>query len=209
MEAAGNVGAAGEFGEACFCAPAGPAEGLTEMTCVYGLGPLGGAGWAGMGSLAGRLNAFVAPAEAEGVGATTGGFSIARFGSGRVGKIGGVGTEAIGVGTTYDAGCGGTKGSFAGAGKTDASSITDRCNSLGGAAAAVPDVRDTIFGVLNHPVNPAPGGSLPAAPAAGKGSSGRGGLNIAVKSPTVFRGGSICCGDMAGISDGPSTRNGP
>lgn len=207
-EAAGNVG--GEFGEPSLCAPAGPPGRLREITCVYGLGPLGGAGWLGTTSLTGRLKACVAPSEGETDDGTTGCISIAGFGSGGAVKIGGVGSGTIGgVGVTCDAGCGGTNGSGGGEAKAAESSVTGGCNPPEGGAPAVPDVRDTILGLLNHPVNPEPAGSLPATPAAGEGSSASGELNIAVNSPTLFRGGSICCGDVAGTSDGPSTRNGP
>lgn len=215
IEGAGKPGA-DEFGATCFCVPAGPTGRLREMTWVYGLGPLGGAGWLTEASLVGRLKTLVAPSDTEPVRGITGGFSIAGLGGCRVGKAGGggggktgVGIETIGVGGTYGTGCGGTKVSFGGAGKAGGSSKTDCVNPLEGGAPAVLDVRDARFGLLNHPVKPVPGGSFPATPAAGNGSSGRGGLNIAVNSPTFFRGGSICCGDPDGVSCGPSTRNGP
>lgn len=207
---------AGELGAACFAAPRGLTGCLREMTCVYALGPLGVTGWLGGGSLAGRLNALVAPSEAEPARGVPGGFSIAGLGGCGVGKAGGggggntgVGTEMTGVGATYGTGCGGAKGSFGAAGKTGGSSKTDRGNPLVGGVPLVPGVRDARFGLLNHPVNPVPGDSFPATPDAGNGSSRRGGLNIAVNSPTFFRGGSICCGDPDGVCGGPSTRNGP
>ena len=209
IEGVGKPGDAGEFGEAGFDEPAGPA-GLAEIICVYAPGLLGGADWLGAGSAAGRLNAFVAPSGAK----AAGGFSIFGFGNVGFGKIGGAGTETTGrAGATYDAGCGGWSGWEGaigpfGAGKTDKSSATDRSNALGG-ATGVPDVRDTIFGLLNHPVNPEPAGSFPATPCAGGGASASGRLNIAVKSPTDLRGGSAVCGDATGVSEGPSTRNGP
>ena len=69
------------------------------MICVYALGPLGRVSSAGTGALAGRLNAYVAPSEAEAFGGVAACFSIPGFGSGGTGKIG-VGTETIGVGAT-------------------------------------------------------------------------------------------------------------
>ena len=111
-----------------------------------------------------------------------------------------------GVGVTYDDGCGGTKGSGTREGKAYELSVLGRGSSPDGGAPAVPEVREATLGLLSHPVNPAPGDSFP--PAAGDGSSGRGELNIAVNSPTDFRGGSTGSGDRAGILDGPSTRNG-
>ena len=56
-----------------------------------------------------------------------------------------------------------------------------------------------------------PADSFPATPGAGKDCSFSGftAPNIAVKSPTVFRGGSIFWGESAGISDGASPWNGP
>ena len=64
METEGNGGAA-ELSAPSFCVPAEPASRFMEMTCVYALGPLEGAGWRDEGSLTGRLNAFVAPSEGE------------------------------------------------------------------------------------------------------------------------------------------------
>jgi hypothetical protein len=68
---------------------------------------------------------------------------------------------------------------------------------------------------LNQPVNPVPAGSFPAIPfpaipEVGSGSSGCGFTepNMAVKSPTVFRGG-WDGGEMLGVSAGRSPRNGP
>jgi hypothetical protein len=101
IEGVGKPGDAGEFGEAGFEEPAW-LGGLTEIICVYALGPLGGAGWLGTGSAAGRLNALVAPSGEK----AAGGFSIFGFGNvgfgniefGNVGlgKIGGAGTETTG-----------------------------------------------------------------------------------------------------------------
>lgn len=112
-----------------------------------------------------------------------------------------------GVGATYAGGFGETKGSWTGGGDAAALSI-DRGNPLAG--PTVPEVRGAILGLLNQFVNPAPGDSFPAMPAAGDGSCGRGELNMAVNSPTGFRAGSTCCcGNSAGTSDGVSGRNGP
>jgi hypothetical protein len=207
METEANGGAA-ELSAPSFCAPAEPAGRFMEMTCVYALGPLEGAGWMGEGSLTGRLSAFVAPSEGVTFGAT-GCFSITGFGRGGIEKAGGAGSGTMGgVGVTYDAGCGGTKGSCTGEGKADELSVIGRGSPPDGGAPAMPEVRDSMLGLLSHPVNPAPGDSLPATPASGDGSSRRGELNIAVNSPTDFRGGSTGSRDMAGIFDGPSTRNG-
>ena len=78
----------------------------------------------------------------------------------------------------------------------------------------VPEVREGMS-ELNQPVNPVPAGSFPtipfpAIPDVGGGSSGCGftAPNMAVKSPTVFRGGSGG-GEMLGVSEGRSPRNGP
>jgi hypothetical protein len=175
-----------------------------EMTCVYALGPLGGGGGPAGGSITGRANARVAPSDGSEDGAATGNFTIGGGG----GVIGGVG-KIGGAGATYDiGGGGGAGGSSRGSGTTDAGSTTARGSPIGG--AVVLDIRDGISGV-NHPVKPVPADSLPAIPAAGGGSSGCGfnGPNIAVKSPTFFRGGSIGCEDTEGVGDGLSPRNGP
>src|SRR5580692_11525622 len=66
--------------------------------------------------------------------------------------------------------------------------MTDLGNPPEGGAPAVPDVRDARLGLLKNPVKPVPAGSFPATPGVGDGSSERGGLNIAVKSPRVFAG---------------------
>ena len=92
-------GVAPELGIPSFCAPAEPTGRFMEMTCVYGLGLLEGAGWKGAGSLTGRLNAFVAPSEGVTFGAT-GCFSSKGFGSGGIEKTGGAGSGTMaGVGT--------------------------------------------------------------------------------------------------------------
>jgi len=210
MAGAGNAGSDGDFGGACFCAPAASAEGfgaLTEMTCVYALGPLGGAGGPGAGSIFGRANARVAPSEGRADCATAGAFGIGGFrGATGVGKIGG-------VGAAYATGGGGTYASFGGAGGTGEVLAVARGSPVEGGGPVVLDVvldvREGISG-LNQPVNPVPAGSFPAMPDAGIDSSGCGfsGPNTAVKSPTVFREGSGG-GDTAGVSDGRSPRNGP
>ena len=96
----------------------------------------------------------------------------------------------------YDmGGGGGAGGSLRGSGTTGEGSTTARGSPIGGGAVVL-DIRDGISGV-NHPVNPVPAGSFPAIPAAGGASSGCdfNGPNIAVKSPTFFRGVSIGCED--------------
>lgn len=136
------------------------------------------------------------------MGGFTGCFSSVGVGSGGTGKIGG-------AGGIYEAGCSGTRGSLVGAGNREESSERGGGNLFEDGGTAVPEVRDATSGLLNHPVNPVPAGSFPARPGAGEGSSVKGELNIAVKSPTVFRGESIGGADTAGVSDGPSARKGP
>jgi hypothetical protein len=70
------------------------------------------------------------------------------------------------------------------------------------------EIGDESRGLLNNCVNE-PAGSLPATPASGGGSAVRGALNMAVNSPTDFRGGSIGGDGVPGVSEGPCTRNGP
>lgn len=205
IDGAANAGGAA-FPGACFPAPAASPAGfmaLTEMTCVYALGPLGGGGGPGGGSITGRANARVAPSDGSEDDAATGNFTIGG------GVIGGVG-KIVGAVGTYDIGGGGGAGdSLRGSGTTGAGSTTARGSPMGGGAVVL-DIRDGISGV-NHPVNPVPAGSFPAIPAAGGASSGCGfnGPNIAVKSPTFFRGVSIGGEDTAGVGDGLSPRNGP
>ena len=150
---------------------------------MYALGPAGFASTAA-GALNGRWNAEVAPSEGT-LGSLTAGLSKAGVGTGGMGKVGGIATVAGGFG--LDSGAG-TNGSFKGGGKAEKSSTGGLCKPEGG-AALVPEGRGARFGALNQPVKPVPGDSFPAEPPTG--SSARGGLNIAVKSPTLFRGGSI------------------
>jgi len=204
MDGAANAGGAA-FPGACFPEPAASPAGfmaLTEITCVYALGPLGGGIGPAGGSITGRANARVAPSDGSADGAATGNFTIG--GGGGVGGAGKIGSG----GAAYEIG-GGADGSFRGAGTTGVGSTTARGSPTGGGPVVL-DVRDGISGV-NHPVNPVPAGSFPAIPVAGGGSSGCGfnGPNIAVKSPTLFRGGSIGCEETAGVGDGLSPRNGP
>jgi len=157
-----------------------------------------------VGSLTEGENAWVAPPEARADGAAAGGFGSGGIGGIGAGKIGG-------AGATYDTGGGGTISSFEGSGKIGPESPLARGRTVDGGAVVL-EVREGASGV-NHPVNPVPAGSFPAIPDAGRDASGTGfsGPNMAVKSPTVFRGGSICCEDedTAGVSNGLSPRNGP
>jgi hypothetical protein len=94
-----------EFGAACLSTTAGSAGRLTEMTCVYALGSLAGAGWLGGVSPTRRLNAFVAPSEAEPACGIMAGLSITGVGNGGgggTGRTGAVGTETTGVGATKE-----------------------------------------------------------------------------------------------------------
>jgi len=148
----------------------------------------------------------VAPPGARADGVAAGGFGTGGIGGSGAGKIGG-------AGATYDTGGGGTVGSFEGSGKIGPESPLARGNPVDGGTVVL-EVREGASGV-NHPVNPVPAGSFPAIPLLGGGSSGCCFTepNIAVKSPTFFRGGS--CGkdgedeDKTGTSDGRSPRNGP
>jgi hypothetical protein len=205
MGGMGITGSAGDLGGACFSAPAASSAGfmgLTEIICVYALGPLGGGGGPGAGSMVGREKARVALSEGRVGGVTAGNFGIGGFRGTGVGKIGG-------AGAAYDTGWGATKGSLGGAGRTGEGSAAARGSPVDGGAVVL-EVREGISG-LKNPVNPVPAGSFPAIPDAGRDGSGGGfsGPNMAVKSPTVFRGGSICCEDTAGVSSGLSPRNGP
>lgn len=148
----------------------------------------------------------MAPPGARADGVAAGGFGTGGIGGSGAGKIGG-------AGATYDTGGGGTVGSFEGSGKIGPESPLARGNPVDGGTVVL-EVREGASGV-NHPVNPVPAGSFPAIPLLGGGSSGCCFTepNIAVKSPTFFRGGS--CGkdgedeDKTGTSDGRSPRNGP
>jgi hypothetical protein len=188
MDGAGSAGGSAELAGVISSASAGSAAGpafFKEMICVYALGPLGIGGGAGVGLLTGDENAPVAPSEGRVDGPTTGDRGIGGFGDGGVGKT-------CGVAKTWGA------GKICGAGK------------IGGVGALVLEFRDEIS-ALKKPVNPVPAASFPATPEAGGDCSCAGftAPNIAVKSPTVFRGGSIFWEESAGISDGASPWNGP
>lgn len=180
-----NVGGVIDLGASFSAAAASPAGfgGLTEMICVYALGPLGGGGGAGGASLLpGREKARVASSEGK---AEAGEFGIGGLRGVGAGKIGG-------AGATYDAGCDGAKGSRRGSGNTVAGSAA-RGSPDGGAVGlgvmlgnefgrvlgmllgvvlnGVLEVREGMS-ELNQPVNPVPAGSFPAIPEVGRGSSG-------------------------------------
>jgi len=159
MAGRGIAGSEGDLGAACFCAPASPAGfmALTEITCVYALGPLGGAGGPGAGSMFGRAKARVAPSEGRADGVIAGAFGGAGFSGSGVRKT-------ICGGARYDTGCAGTEVSFGGSGRTGAGSTAARGRPLDGGGAL--EARKGISGV-NNPVNPVPAGSFPAIPAAG------------------------------------------
>lgn len=229
----GNADDAAAPAGLCAAPAASPAGlgALTEMICVYSLGPLGAASGAGAtGSLAMRANAPVAPSEGRpdaaglkgvgfgNVGAATfaaaltgpkGSFIGTGTGTG-AGKTGAgkTGTEKTGAGGfgVENTGAEGFGAEGPGAGKPAAGSTAARGSPDDGGVVVL-DIREDS--ALNHPVNE-PAGSLPAIPGAGGGSAGCGFAepNTEVKSPTVFCGAS-CRGVTVGTSDGVSPRNGP
>lgn len=216
MEGRGNEDAAGALAGACFCDPAGaPAAlgGLKEITCVYGLGPLGSTGSLRIGGLGdGVENTPVAPSGADSAGLTAGGFGGTGIGGGMLVNTGAGVTGTGRGGAMYDS-LGGAEG-VAGASLA-------RGSPTGGGGAADVGFRERISESLNKSVNPEldpeldgePVGSLPATFEDGGWSGAVIGPNISVKAPTDFRGGSISWGgtgrDTGGASDGPSTWNGP
>ena len=93
MDGAANAGGAA-FPGACVPEPAASPAGfvaLTEITCVYALGPLGGGTGPAGGSITGRANARVALSDGSADGAGMGNFTRGGGGVGGAGKIGGGG----------------------------------------------------------------------------------------------------------------------
>jgi len=201
---AGDGGGVVALDAASFCPPAVFVEalrGFTEMICVYALGSLGTSGWLATGSMTGLAKERVAPSEGRAADLPPAGDWNTGFDIAGVLRMGG---------STLDTGGSGTNGSIDGGKAVVESTAAGGSPVDAGGGTVVLDVRNGISG-LNHPVKPEPAGSFPAIPDMERGSSGCDftAPNTAVKSPTVFRGGSTGGADMAGISDGLSPRNGP
>ena len=147
MTGGGNADIPGVFAGVWLGDP-GPPErlgGLTEMICVYGLGPLGTAGSLRMGALAeGVEKAPVAPSGADATGVAAGGFGATGMGGGNVentGAAGATGGAAI-------------LGSLIGADGVDGASLMARGSPTGGGGAAGAGFCERISESPNTPVNP-------------------------------------------------------